>query len=145
MAKVSFCAFIQYLENLHGAAKVYFSWSGYNKNKNYTLIFIFKIFVKVWAQLIKMKYGLVELDILRLLFVKRLHPSKNSSWWRRTEDVFKTSSRRRLATMFWRRLQYVFIKTNVCWDVASWQIINVISPIQQVLWTPKLIRWWFMT
>ena len=38
-------------------------------------------------------------------------PSKHSSWWRRTEDVFKTSSRRLQCNIFlssktfWRRLE----------------------------------------
>ena len=36
-----------------------------------------------------------------------------SSWWRRLEDVFKTSSEDKDE----RRLQEVFIKANVCWDV----------------------------
>ena len=56
-----------------------------------------------------------------------------TSFTRRLEDVFKTYSRRRFAIMswrrledvledkkmlYWRRLQYVFTKTNVYWDVV---------------------------
>ena len=39
----------------------------------------------------------------------------NSSWSRRLEDVLKTSSE----DEYQRRLQDVFIKTNVCWVVTS--------------------------
>lgn len=53
MVKVWFCAFIQYLEKLYRAAEAYFSWSGYVKIRNSALIFIFKIFIKAWAQMVK--------------------------------------------------------------------------------------------
>ena len=46
------------------------------------------------------------------------------SWSRRLEDVLKTSSEDEDQ----RRLQDVFIKTNVCWDMASqWRSKSIIS------------------
>ena len=67
---------------------------------------------------------------------------------RRLQDVFKTFSRRRLERQksvtlktSSRRLQYVFIKTNVCWDmmifVKSWSSIRI--KLGDILWD-KFLR-----
>ena len=49
-------------------------------------------------------------------FVRCL-PNRSS---RRLQNIFKKTSRRRLANTPWRRLQYVFTKTNVYWVGANW-------------------------
>ena len=51
-----------------------------------------------------MEYQKLHGNIIRIY-----HPSKHSSWWRRLNDVFKTS----FVFVFRRRLQDVLIKTNI--------------------------------
>ena len=51
-----------------------------------------------------MEYQKLHGNIIRIY-----HPSKHSSWWRRLNDVFKTS----FVFVFRRRLQDVLIKTNM--------------------------------
>ena len=86
-------------------------------------------------------------------------PSKHSSWWRRTEDAFKTSWRR-LQGIIARRLFEDVLKTS--WrrrlgntsskrlgrrleDVlkTSWRRIGNTSwrSLEDVLWNKKLLRW----
>ena len=73
---------------------------------------------------------------LQYVFLKRLQDVLQDvfkTFSRRLEDVFKTSWRRvckrscdyvfktswKTKKCYWRRLQYVFTKTNVCWMFAS--------------------------
>ena len=62
----------------------------------------------------------------RYLSSKQL-PSKHSSWWRRTEDVFRTSSRRHQCNIFlssktsWRRLQDIIA---ICLANTSWRCLE---------------------
>ena len=51
-----------------------------------------------------MEYQKLHGNIIRIY-----HPSKHSSWWRRLNDVFKTS----FVFVFRRRLQDVLIKANI--------------------------------
>ena len=51
-----------------------------------------------------MEYQKLHGNIIRIY-----HPSKHSSWWRRLNDVFKTS----FVFVFRRRLQDVLIKTSI--------------------------------
>ena len=58
-----------------------------------------------------------------VLLVFKILPSKHSSWWRRTKDILKTSSRRLQCNIFlsskrsWRRLEGIIARrlANTSW------------------------------
>ena len=91
------------------------------------------------------------------------HPSKHSSWWRGTEDVFKTSSSclqdiiaRRLTNTSWRRLEDVLGRriANTSWrrleDVLkrSWKTKSVTLKTswktRNVWWDSTEVRQWIL-
>ena len=59
--------------------------------------------LRIWSHLLKK--SLTENFIFCAVYI----PSKHSSWWRRLEDVLKTS----FVFVFRRRLQDVLVKTNI--------------------------------
>ena len=74
------------------------------------------------------------------------HPSKHSSWWRGTEDVFKTSSSclqdiiaRRLTNTSWRRLEDVLGRriANTSWR----RLEDVLKTSWRGLGRRKVLRW----
>ena len=70
--------------------------------------------------------------------VIRYYPSKHSSWWRRTEDVFKTSSRRLQCNIFlssktsWRRLEDIIARrlANTSWR----RLEDVLEDVLKTSW-----------
>ena len=83
---------------------------------------VLKTFSKHLEDVLKMSWGRLE-DVLKTssedVWVRRIY----SSWSRRLEDVLKKSSEDEDE----RRLQDVFIKTNVCWVLGfnkQWYLVR---------------------